>query len=135
MSNTPLIVICGIFYSNRNVLIARRSKGTHLAGYWEFPGGKLEKNETQEECLKREIREELGVEIDVDSFFMENQHDYGSKKILLIAYRCHILSTNKFTLKDHDKIEWVETNNLNQYEIAPADIPIVKALIDGRNEI
>lgn len=135
MFYTPLIVICGIISSKSNVLIARRAKGTHLSGYWEFPGGKLEKNEKEEECLVREIREELGVDIQVDSFFMENLHTYESKEILLKAYRCFWVSNNEFTLSDHDKIEWVEINKLNQYEFAPADIPIVNALIDGRNNI
>lgn len=133
--NEMIEVIAAIILKDQKVLIARRGSEKHLAGYWEFPGGKLEENETEEECLKREIKEELGVEILVDSFFMKNQHKYGTKEILLMSYRCSIVSINDFTLIDHDKVEWVEINNLNQYEIAPADISIVKALIDGTNDI
>ena len=123
-------VLAAIISIDQKILMARRGPQKHLAGYWEFPGGKLEENESEEECLIREIKEELGVEIKVDSFFMENRHDYGSKKILLMSYRCNIVSSNDFVLIDHDKVEWVEIKNLNQYEIAPADIPIVQALMN-----
>ncbi len=96
-----------------------------MAGYWEFPGGKLDTNETEQECLAREIKEELDITIKVDKFYMENIHQYGEKQILLRAYKCVHLSGD---IVDHDKMAWITKEELNAYEFAPADIPIVKAL-------
>lgn len=128
MLQSPLIVICGIIQKEGQILLAQRNQQKHLAGYWEFPGGKLEENETEEECLKREIKEELGVEIIVDSFLMENRHDYGSKEILLKSYLCQLVNNIDIILTDHDRVEWVAISDLISYNLAPADIPIVKAL-------
>lgn len=123
-------VIAAIIFVKNKLLIARRGPNKHLAGYWEFPGGKIEQDESDAECLIREIKEELGVDIQVIFYFMENQHDYGSKEILLMTYHCIIVSKNDFTLSDHDKVEWVKKSDLLSYNLAPADIPIVKALMN-----
>jgi 8-oxo-dGTP diphosphatase len=100
-----------------------------LAGLWEFPGGKLENGETEQECLRRELEEELGIKVKVGEFFMENNHDYGTKSILLKAYFCDLFSGN-ITLNDHDMIAWVTKKELQNYEFAPADVPFIKALLN-----
>ena len=123
-----LQVTAGIIKKKERILIARRKAGKHLAGYWEFPGGKLEENETPEDCLKREIREELGIEIRVQAYFMDIIFHYPEKSICLLVYRAEYLS-GEVALTDHDKAEWVAVNELEQYEFAPADKPIVVALI------
>ena len=69
------------------VLLARRQKGTHLEGYWEFPGGKVEAGESIESALARELSEELGVSIDQALPFMTVNHDYGEKQVLLDVHR------------------------------------------------
>ena len=123
-----LQVTAGIIKKNEKILIARRKSGKHLAGFWEFPGGKQEEHETPEECLKREIREELGIEIRVKSHFMDSIFHYPEKSIRLVVFRAEYLS-GEVVLTDHDKAEWVAVNELRQYDFAPADKPIVAALI------
>lgn len=126
-------VTAAIIKKDNKILIARRAANKHLAGYWEFPGGKIEDNETPEICLKRELNEELGIIVNVGNFFMENQHDYGTKIILLQAYLCELIS-GSIVLRDHDKFEWVVKSDLSNFNFAPADIPFVKAL-HAENEV
>ena len=120
-------VTAGIIELNNKILIAKRKQGKHLAGYWEFPGGKIERGETPEICLERELKEELGIVINITSFYMNNVHQYKEKKILLKSYKCELIS-GKLTLNDHDEIEWVTILEINNYKFAPADIPFVTAL-------
>lgn len=120
-------VAAAIICLREKILITRRAPGKHLAGYWEFPGGKIESGETPEECLIREIGEELSILISVDDFVQENLHDYGDKLVLLKAYRCTYISGD-VALIDHDDAQWVLPEQLNQYRLAPADIPFVTAI-------
>lgn len=115
------------------ILIARRSKkNDHLAGLWEFPGGKIEPGETSEGCLAREIEEELGIRIKVGSFITETVFDYTSKRIHLMAYWAEWIygSINPIV---HDKIKWASIDELGIYTFAPANIPIVKKIIGDSN--
>lgn len=123
-----ILVTAGIIYRGKEILIARRSATKHLGGLWEFPGGKVEEGETEMECLKRELEEELGIVVDVGDFFMENEHQYGAKKILLKAYICEHVS-GEFVLNDHDCIEWVGKERFRDYNFAPADVPFIDALL------
>lgn len=122
-----MVVTAAIIFNQSKILITRRSAKKHLAGFWEFPGGKIEENETPEECLKRELIEELGIIVKVGAFFMENQHKYEEKEILLKAFFCELIS-GEIILNDHDMILWIEKSELENYQFAPADIPIIKAL-------
>lgn len=108
-------------------MIAKRSNHKHLGGFWEFPGGKIEADESPEICLVRELNEELKIKVKVISFFAENTHDYGSVTILLKAFMCQFVS-GQFTLIDHDEIKWVTAMQLIDHDLAPADIPFVKLL-------
>ncbi|WP_053991286.1 DNA/RNA helicase domain-containing protein [Mangrovimonas sp. TPBH4] len=125
-----LRVTAGIIELDNKKLIVRRKEGKHLAGFWEFPGGKIEEGETPEACLKRELFEELGIEVSVEEFFMDNIHSYGEKTILLKSYRCKIISGD-IGLKDHDKMGWLDPSEINNYKFAPADIPFVTALVNS----
>jgi 8-oxo-dGTP diphosphatase len=120
-------VTAAIIEKDQRILITRRAAHKHLAGLWELPGGKIEEGETPEECLKRELEEELGLIIKVNEFFMENTHDYDEVVVVLKAYLCELIS-GEITLKDHDQFAWVERKEFNNYEFASADIPIVNAL-------
>ena len=122
-------VTCGLIFSNDRVFICRRKPDKSLGGYWEFPGGKVESGETCEECLARELREELGMEVLVGQKFMTNEHSYEHIAIRLIAYRCEFISFNQ-TLTDHDKYEWACVDELTSWNFAPADIPIAAALAE-----
>lgn len=105
-------------------MIARRGPGKHLAGYWEFPGGKVENGETPEESMTREIREEFDVEAKVEGYIGESVHDYGTKVVRLMAYRV-VVEDEIRESTDHDLIEWVELNQMTNYQLAPADIPLL----------
>lgn len=120
-------VTAAILFNESKILITRRAPNKHLAGLWEFPGGKIEEGETPQECLKRELEEELGIVVKVGEFFMENQHQYDEKLILLKSFYCELIS-GEIILKDHDQIEWVEKSEFHKYQFAPADIPFIKAL-------
>ena len=99
-----------------------------MAGYWEFPGGKVESGETPEECLYRELEEELNIISKVGPFFAESCYDYGTKKIRLLCYLVEYIS-GTFTLHDHDEIRWLQAHQLLSLTWAPADLPIVEKLI------
>lgn len=120
-------VTAAIILKDNKVLIAQRAPDDKLAGKWEFPGGKIEPGETLEECLKREIREELAVEIEVSDFFGESIYIYQSGAIKLMAFLCKWISGD-FTLIVHSRIAWVNHHELDLFDFAPADIPLVEKL-------
>ena len=120
-------VTAAIILKDNKVLIAQRSPHVKLANKWEFPGGKIEPGETPQECLKREIREELDVDIEVLDFFAESMYEYHSGTIKLMAYWCQWISGD-FTLNVHSQIAWVNRHELELYDFAPADIPLVDKL-------
>ena len=100
-------VVCGIIYNEDNeIFIARRRKGKSMAGKWEFPGGKLEDGEREPECLKRELFEELGMQVEIREKVGENIHHYDTFSIRLIAYRCTFISAT-YQKTDHDAYVWV----------------------------
>ncbi len=107
------------------VLAARRAPGKHLAGYWEFPGGKIEANETPEACLERELAEEFSIGSKVGPYIGENLHDYGEKVVRLLAYQVEHTS-GSFQLVDHDEVRWLSIDQLYEVQWAPADIPLVE---------
>jgi 8-oxo-dGTP diphosphatase len=108
-------------------MIARRAPGKHLAGYWEFPGGKIEDGETPEDSLQREIEEEFGVHAQVGEYLGHNVHDYGEKIVRLMAYEVAV-EEDIHQSTDHDRIEWVGLNQLDDYQLAPADVPLLRYL-------
>ncbi|NLM45495.1 MAG: (deoxy)nucleoside triphosphate pyrophosphohydrolase [Firmicutes bacterium] len=113
------------------VLVAKRKPGMKLAGYWEFPGGKVKENEAPEEGLRRELREEMNVEIEVGEYIGENVHRYGDFTIRLLAYRARI-AWGKIELTDHDEYRWLEAGELVKIKMAPADVPLVQLLIGSQ---
>lgn len=112
------------------LLIARRRQGKSQAGLWEFPGGKLEANESPETCLIRELREEMNIEIIPYAPFGVSEHDYGTVQIRLIAYRARYAGGD-LKLTDHDEVRWVNTLGLGEVEWAPADVPFVHQLMEN----
>ncbi|SDX43307.1 (deoxy)nucleoside triphosphate pyrophosphohydrolase [Paenibacillus sp. PDC88] len=109
------------------ILIALRREGKSQAGLWEFPGGKIEAGESPEDCLVRELQEEMKIEIEPYAFFAVNEHAYETVTIRLIAYRAKMLG-GTIRLSDHDEYRWVQAGELTQYLFAPADIPFVEQL-------
>ena len=121
-------VSAGIIICNHKILIARRNHNKSNAELWEFPGGKQESGETMPECLRREIAEELHLDIEVGSFFMQSTYEYAQGAVCLHAYYAYCKSEDISFHSDHDRLAWVTPNELGQYEFSPADIPIRDAL-------
>ena len=122
-------VVAGIILNDKNeVLIARRKEGKSLEGYFEFPGGKVEAGETEEESLIREIKEEINIDIEILEYFDTSIHRYNELNIKLIAYKCRT-NVNPKKSTDHDLLKWVNVEDLVNYKISPADIPFVNKLI------
>lgn len=118
-------VAAAVILENEKIFAARRKPGTHLEGYWEFPGGKVEENETPEQCLTRELQEELCIATKVGQYIGESVHDYGTKVVRLMAYEVLHVSGD-FQLNDHDEFCWLGFKELGSIEWAPADIPLVE---------
>ena len=107
--------------------MTRRAPGEKLAGYWEFPGGKVEGDESFEECLAREIKEELSLDIDVGNLFHEVVHQYDGGGIILRAFHSEWIS-GALSLSVHDDYKWLEAGEILKLKLAPADIPIAEKL-------
>jgi 8-oxo-dGTP diphosphatase len=120
-------VAAGLVYCEGRYLIARRNPGVHLAGFWEFPGGKREQGETLEECLRRELFEELGIRIDMPIPFQIIRHEYEEQTVELHFFRCRI-EAGHATAIDCAEIRWVWPHELGDFEFPPADHPIIEAL-------
>ena len=124
-------VLCGLIFNSSNQLLITRRKDGDFEGKWEFPGGKLEENETEEECLIREIKEELSIDINIDYFLMNNFHSYPTFSVELISYVSSIKS-GQIILKDHDKYEWVNINQLKSFDFIDGDVPIIEQIINDK---
>ena len=107
------------------LLAVQRGYGD-LIGKWEFPGGKLEPNETGRQAVVREIREELGVDIEVDSFLATIEYDYPTFHLKMHCYICSTTDTIKLT--EHQAMKWCKKNELRDLDWCPADIQVVSLL-------
>lgn len=120
-------VAAGIIHHGGRYLIARRKPGVHLAGFWEFPGGKREADESLTECLQRELFEELGVRVDLPIPYRVVRHDYPEKIVELHFFRCAI-EEGEAEPVDCEEIRWVLPEELPRFEFPPADRAIIDAL-------
>ena len=124
-------VSAALIFHDGKLLIAQRPADVHLGGLWEFPGGKREAGETFEQCLVREIREELGVEISVGELFEEITHDYPEKTVRLKFFLCKLLSGEPQPL-DCAAVKWIEQSQLAAHEFPAADMELLKKLKSPR---
>jgi mutator protein MutT len=128
MTSTAVIqVAAGLIVREGRYLIARRKAGSHLGGLWEFPGGKREPGETLEDCLRREAREELGIEIGQPILFRTLRYDYPEKSVELHFFRCAIERGEAQPIGCAD-LRWVAPQELPAFEFPPADLSLVKLL-------
>lgn len=125
--NDPVRVAAGLVTSHGRYLIAKRRQNTHLGGLWEFPGGKCEPGESLEDCLRRELREELGVEITQPIPFYAIRHDYEHTAIELSFFRCSLARGEPRPL-GCDQLRWVFPSQLMACEFPPADAAVIRAL-------
>lgn len=122
-----IIVTAAIIRKDDMVLIAQRKPGAHLALKWEFPGGKLEAGESPEECLQREIKEELDMDISVGRIFEVVFQDYGNRSILLLCYEAFIKDGIPRIVDCHD-FKWLDKEEVLNMDLAEADRIIAKRL-------
>ena len=122
-------VVAAVFCRESKVLACRKAPGTSLAGYWEFPGGKIEPGESAEQALAREIAEELSLRTRVGEKITTTTHEYDFATIELTTYYCEILDGTP-QLLDHDETRWVRKEEALSLQWAPADIPAVNMVVD-----
>lgn len=123
-------VACGVVFKEQRVFVCRRKRNKSLGGFWEFPGGKLESGESVEACLKRELREELEMEVEIIRHLVTVDHQYEHASVRLFAHACRLISYDGY-LSDHDCYDWVCVTDLPLLNLAPADVPIAKVLADS----
>lgn len=120
-------VVAAVIKKEDKYFCAQRSNNGELAKKWEFPGGKVETGETLEESLKRELREELKIDVNITKFITTVNHEYNTFSLTLHAFLCEPL-TNEFVLTEHLDSKWLSIEDLDQLDWAEADIPIVNKL-------
>lgn len=126
-----ILVVAALIKKDNDVLIARRSTGDeNVLGKWEFPGGKVEPNETEEHAIEREIKEEFELDIKANKYITNNVCEYPTKTVDLRLYECEYIS-GEFKLHDHSEYKWVNINELLNYDLAPADIPLAKYIANN----
>ena len=132
------VVTAGVILEDKGrLLIARRAPGRYIPGLWEFPGGKLEPDESPEACLARELQEELGLEVKVGELLTAVHHTYARYRVLLLAYRCALASPRPEAPEPrpdaHDRVEWVDPQMIegtSDYQLLEADRPILRRLLE-----
>ena len=120
-------VAAAVLKKNNKYFIAKRNKDKHLGGYYEFPGGKQDDNETLEETVIREIKEELNVDITVDSKLGEEHYSDKKINVHLHYFFCTIIKGD-ITLKEHEEAAWVSKEEFNNYNFAEGDKDIISLL-------
>lgn len=125
-------VAAGVIIDKGKVLIAQRAAADKLALKWEFPGGKMEKSETPEFCLVREIKEELGIDIKVIQYCTTSVFHYETGTVELIAYFAE-MTGGAIKPYVHNDVKWVDINELADFDFASADLPIREIVMKSGN--
>lgn len=126
-------VTAAIIIEDNKVLLTRRAPGEKLAGMWEFPGGKVESNESLYECVTRELKEELSLDVKTDRIITRSIYNYDHGEFEIIAISVIIID-GELQLSVHDKACWVTFNELLSYDLLPADIPIAETIMKDYKE-
>tara|TARA_B100001109_G_C18774405_1_gene432375 strand:- start:529 stop:942 length:414 start_codon:yes stop_codon:yes gene_type:complete len=134
MSKKELLIVSALVLVDQDgrVLICERPKGKFMAGYWEFPGGKLEKNETPKNCLIREIKEEIGVNLENFCFspLTFSLNEYDDFNILLLLYICRenvgVIKSN-----ENQNMKWLFVKDLYNSNLLPADLELIPHIRDS----
>lgn len=120
-------VIAGVIEKNNLILLAQRGKRDHIYGKWEFPGGKVEDGETDQECLIRELYEEFGIHAEIGNHLCDSAFIYNNQSYIMRAYHVPAFTGN-ITLTEHLQIQWVSIDQLQTYDVPEPDKPIVATL-------
>ena len=124
-------VVAAIICKEDKIFATQRGYG-EWKDWWEFPGGKMEAGETQEEALKREIREELSTEIVVDRFISTIEYDYPAFHLTMHCYFCS-LQSEELHLNEHEALKWLSTIELNSVKWLPADLKVIEVIKSKSN--
>jgi len=124
-----IVVLAGVIERDGAFLLTRRLKGTHLAGTWEFPGGKCEANESHDACLRRELAEELGVDAEVGEEIFAVTHAYAERTVELHFRKCSIAGEPRAVLGQ--EMQWVPRGELHTLEFPEADRELIEGLRRG----
>jgi mutator protein MutT len=125
--DNPIDVSAGLVFRDGKLLITQRPHGAHLGGLWEFPGGKREPNESSEQCLIRELREELDIEVEVGELFDRLEHRYPEKIVRLSFFRCRWKQREPRAL-GCPAFKWTSRAELKDYEFPAADARVIQRL-------
>jgi 8-oxo-dGTP diphosphatase len=123
-----LRVVAAALFDDSRVLIAQRPPGKHMAGWWEFPGGKVAADESDADALVRELREELGIESRPLRLITTMTHEYPDRVVELLLWQAALVSGTPRGL-DGQRIKWVDCRSLAQERLLPADLPLIPALL------
>jgi mutator protein MutT len=121
-----IVVTAAVIERRGRFLVTRRQDGVHLAGYWEFPGGKCRQGEGLARCMARELREELDVDVEVGDELLATAHDYPDRRVELHFLRCALLSDPLPQLGQ--EMRWVARRDLTSLEFPPADTELIRML-------
>jgi 8-oxo-dGTP diphosphatase len=132
----PTPVVCAIIEHEGRCLIAQRPEGKRLAGFWEFPGGKVERGESPVAALHRELAEELGCCVEITAAVPAVRHAYEWGSILLFPFRCRLAAGSaQPTAHEHSALTWQPVATLSQFSLAPADLPVLAWLRRGPDDL
>ena len=129
-----LLVVAGLVIEQGRVLMTQRREDSLHGLLWEFPGGKMEEGEEPRQALKRELEEELGIEVEVGRFFEATFYLYPEFPLLLLVYHCRIVRGVARPLKARD-LRWVNLQQMKELTLPPADEPIRKSLSSSQEEV
>ena len=127
MGTNVIEVSAGLLFRDGKLLITQRHADAHLGGLWEFPGGKREPGESFEQCLARELREELGVEVSVGRVLEDLTHSYSEKTVRLVFFLCR-LGSGELQPLGCAAIKWISPGELNAHEFPAADARLLEKL-------
>lgn len=127
-SPAPIVVVAAVIAHEGRFLVTRRPGGVHLAGLWEFPGGKTHPGESHASALQREIEEELAADIVIGELVFSITHDYDDRTISLFFYRCTLLNAPEPMLGQ--EMRWVEPGELGTLDFPPADAELIGLLME-----
>lgn len=113
--------------SSGDILLSRRPEGRHMGGFWEFPGGKVEENESLRQALIRELKEELGIDARIGEKILSTTHREESLSIDLHFFEARIIGGRPQPL-DHQEIRWVKPKDLGNFPTPPADLELIRML-------
>ncbi len=125
----PIDVVAAVVEKQDRFLLTRRLVGTHLGGYWEFPGGKCHAGESHQACLSRELREELDVGVEMGPRLLSTTHAYPEKTVALHFYACTLVGAPRAVLGQ--EMRWVRREELERLRLPPGDQKLVEKLLSG----